>query len=525
RGQRRAGRVHRRDHRRGNQLRAHHRQLPRARRADHAGLPLSEAGAVLRRRARAPVRAVAGRGPGHRHHQGQLRRRHGLGPVHAVELPHLGQGRRRRRPPRPARRHQRHLRLHRQLLRRPRLAARATGGRARRPRPGRARPGAGLAATEVDARRTGGTGLCPARRRAATGQCRGARDPGRLRRRRRPRILDRLPQLLRHHPLQPLADVRDGRAPAGAGDPRRGRRAAGSRRRMSAARCARLLVAACAAAGIAACGSTPPKPPPPGTKVVVENHGTAGKRSNPPRRSPYPPAQEDLSKRGNYVAGGLYAPGVKDSAPEGGIPDVHLIPEPEVRAEARSKYGNRSPYKVLGKSYYVRDSAEGYDEVGIASYYGSKFHGRRTSSLEVYDMYAFTAAHKTLPLPSYARVTNLGNGQSVVVRVNDRGPFHDGRIIDLSYAAAVKLGVDRAGTARVRVVGLSPGEKARVEHAAGAAAVQEAPRPAAAEPLPESPMDALVGELPAQLVASAAPVASGPSAAPLPPAQPSVAPG
>ena len=296
---------------------------------------------------------------------------------------------------------------------------------------------------------------------------------------------------------------------------------------MSAARCARLLAAACAAAGIAACGSTPPKSPPPGTKVVVENHGTAGKRSNPPRRSPYPPAQEDLSKRGNYVAGGLYAPGVKDSAPEGGIPDVHLIPEPEVRAEPRSKYGNRSPYKVLGKSYYVRDSAEGYDEVGIASYYGSKFHGRRTSSLEVYDMYAFTAAHKTLPLPSYARVTNLGNGQSVVVRVNDRGPFHDGRIIDLSYAAAVKLGVDRAGTARVRVVGLSPGENARVEHDAVAAAVQEAPRPAAVEPLPESPMDALVGELPAQLVASAAPVAGGPSAAPPAPApaQPPVAPG
>ena len=298
---------------------------------------------------------------------------------------------------------------------------------------------------------------------------------------------------------------------------------------MSAARCARLLAAACAAAGIAACGSTPPKSPPPGTKVVVENHGTAGKRSNPPRRSPYPPAQEDLSKRGNYVAGGLYAPGVKDSAPEGGIPDVHLIPEPEVRAEPRSKYGNRSPYKVLGKSYYVRDSAEGYDEVGIASYYGSKFHGRRTSSLEVYDMYAFTAAHKTLPLPSYARVTNLGNGQSVVVRVNDRGPFHDGRIIDLSYAAAVKLGVDRAGTARVRVVGLSPGENARVEHDAVAAAVQEAPRPAAVEPLPESPMDALVGELPAQLVASAAPVASGPSATPpgpaSAPAQPPVAPG
>ena len=206
---------------------------------------------------------------------------------------------------------------------------------------------------------------------------------------------------------------------------------------------------------LAACGSRPPASPPPQTKVVVENHGTLDQPRAP--RSPYAPAQEDLSKRGDYTAGGLYAPGVRDSAPEGGIPDVHLIPEPEVRAEPRSRYGNRSPYKVLGKSYRVRDSAEGYREVGIASYYGNKFHGRRTSNLEVYDMYAFTAAHKTLPLPSFARVTNLSNRKSVVVRVNDRGPFHDGRIIDLSYAAAVKIGLDRAGTAKVEVVGLGPG--------------------------------------------------------------------
>src|SRR5678815_1754148 len=101
---------------------------------------------------------------------------------------------------------------------------------------------------------------------------------------------------------------------------------------------------------------------------------------------------------------------------------------------------------IRDRTHGVLPSAEGYDETGIASFYGNKFHGRRTSSLEVYDMYAFSAAHKTLPLPSFARVTNLANGKSVIVRVNDRGPFHDGRIIDLSYAAAVKLGVDRAGT-------------------------------------------------------------------------------
>src|SRR5690606_7777406 len=174
------------------------------------------------------------------------------------------------------------------------------------------------------------------------------------------------------------------------------------------------------------CGSTPPKTPPPTTKVIIENHGEFDTR---PRRkvSPYPPAQEDLSKRGDYTAGGLYAPGVRDSAPDE-LPQVHLIPEPDVVVEPRSRYGNRSPYTVLGKSYSVLDTPAGYVEQGIASYYGNKFHGRRTSSLEVYDMYAFTAAHKTLPLPSFARVTNLENGESVIVRVNDRGPFHEGRI-------------------------------------------------------------------------------------------------
>src|SRR5690606_31872197 len=104
----------------------------------------------------------------------------------------------------------------------------------------------------------------------------------------------------------------------------------------------------------------------------------------------------------------------------------------------------------------VLDRADGYVEEGLASYYGRKFHGRRTSSQEVYDMYAFTAAHKTLPLPSFVRVTNLDNGRSVVVRGNDRGPFHKGRIIDLSYAAAVKLGYRDKGTARVRVEALQP---------------------------------------------------------------------
>ncbi|MDQ3038782.1 MAG: septal ring lytic transglycosylase RlpA family protein, partial [Pseudomonadota bacterium] len=172
--------------------------------------------------------------------------------------------------------------------------------------------------------------------------------------------------------------------------------------------------------------------------------------------SPYAPATEDLATRGNYVAGGLYLPGVADTVPDE-IPDVDAIPEPEVRDEPRSRGGNRD-YSVLGKRYQVMDQQDGYVESGQASYYGKKFHGRRTSSQEVYDMYAFTAAHKTLPLPSYARVTNLDNGKSIVVRVNDRGPFHAGRVIDLSYAAAVKLGYRDRGTARVEVRALKPGD-------------------------------------------------------------------
>lgn len=120
-------------------------------------------------------------------------------------------------------------------------------------------------------------------------------------------------------------------------------------------------------------------------------------------------------------------------------------------AEPMARYGNHSPYTVLGKTYTVLPSSRGYQERGIASWYGSKFHGRRTSSGEPYDMHLATAAHKSLPLPTYAEVINLDNGRKMIVKINDRGPFHDDRIIDLSYAAAIKLGVDQSGTARVEV--------------------------------------------------------------------------
>jgi len=171
--------------------------------------------------------------------------------------------------------------------------------------------------------------------------------------------------------------------------------------------------------------------------------------------SPYPPAREDPSKRGDYVAGGRYAPHIQDRAPDH-IPNVDAIPEPIVEALPLSRYGNTSPYQVEGRNYYVLNDATGFVETGLASYYGTKFHGRRTSSQEVYDMYAFTAAHKSLPLPSFARITNLDNGRSVVVRVNDRGPFHDGRVVDLSYAAAVKLGIHEMGLGWVEIRALTP---------------------------------------------------------------------
>jgi rare lipoprotein A len=139
--------------------------------------------------------------------------------------------------------------------------------------------------------------------------------------------------------------------------------------------------------------------------------------------------------------------------------DVSRIPEPVPKIEPRSLYGNKSPYTVLGRTYRVLPDVRGYDERGIASFYGAKFHGYKTSSLEDYDMYAFSAAHKTLPLPSYARVTNLANGKSVIVRINDRGPFHDNRLIDLSYAAAVKIGVWPSGTAMVEVRAIDPAHR------------------------------------------------------------------
>jgi rare lipoprotein A len=176
-----------------------------------------------------------------------------------------------------------------------------------------------------------------------------------------------------------------------------------------------MRAAACLAMAllVAACGTSPPRrESPPGASV-------------PPRTAPAPR-------------------------------ELDSIPDAVPRHEPRSARGNPASYEVLGRRYHVLASAEGYRERGVASWYGPDFHARATSSGEPYDMYAMTAAHKTLPIPAYARVTNLANGRSVVVRINDRGPFVANRIIDLSYTAAHKLDMTRAGTTFVEVEVLTP---------------------------------------------------------------------
>lgn len=167
----------------------------------------------------------------------------------------------------------------------------------------------------------------------------------------------------------------------------------------------------------------------------------------------------------------------QDSAPSERR-DLSSIPDAVPRDEPRSRYGNPASYKVLGKRYHVMRDSEGYVEKGIASWYGTKFHGRRTSSGERYDMYAMTAAHKSLPLPTYVQVTNLKNGRRVIVKVNDRGPFHDNRIIDLSYSAAYRLGILGKGTGFVELRAIDPSEPEPVTRVATR---EEAPAPEADE--------------------------------------------
>ena len=176
----------------------------------------------------------------------------------------------------------------------------------------------------------------------------------------------------------------------------------------------------------------------------------AGCASAPPADEPAPakPPPEPQSKGGYY----------KDDGPEEKPPaNLAEVPDAQPRSEPLHRWANR-PYRVFGTDYVPLAELRPFRQRGLASWYGKRFHGNKTASGEPYDMYAMTAAHPTLPIPSYVRVTHLGNKRSVVVRVNDRGPFHPGRIIDLSYAAAFKLGFIQAGSAQVEVESIVPGQ-------------------------------------------------------------------
>ena len=149
---------------------------------------------------------------------------------------------------------------------------------------------------------------------------------------------------------------------------------------------------------------------------------------------------------------------VRDGPPQAVPPGLEDLPDPVPAHDLPSPFGNPASYQVFGNTYKTLASAAGYQAEGLASWYGAKFHGLRTSSGETYDMYKLTAAHRSLPIPTYVRVTNLDNGRQTLVRVNDRGPFHAERILDLSYAAAVKLGFVHQGIAKVRIEALAVGK-------------------------------------------------------------------
>ena len=196
-------------------------------------------------------------------------------------------------------------------------------------------------------------------------------------------------------------------------------------------------------------------------------------------------SQASASKSGN----GRYAMD-SDAYPEL-PPDVSDVPDAVPRVEPLARSGNRPTYEVWGKTYHVLPNADGYAERGVASWYGKKFHGYATDRGEIYDMYKMSAAHRSLPLPTYARITNLDNDRSVIVKVNDRGPFHGDRLIDLSYAAAARLDILRNGTGRVRVEAIDP------------VAWQANQRKAGQSQQPGEPATALAAQTPSQPVSRA----------------------
>lgn len=232
---------------------------------------------------------------------------------------------------------------------------------------------------------------------------------------------------------------------------------------------------------LAACGTQAPRP--------VEGRGEA-----PAAVSPAPSFRSEVKKPAAAIkySGGFY----KDDGPGDQPPPEVLdaIPDAVPKAEPLHRFAN-NPYSVLGKDYVPLRDGRPYKARGIGSWYGRKFHGQKTSSGEPYDMYGMTAAHPTLPIPSYVRVSNPANGKSVVVRVNDRGPFHSGRLIDLSWTAAWKLGYIGEGSTVVEVESVLPGQTLAAATAparpAGSSSATEAEDPiaalAAAQPEPPLP--------------------------------------
>ncbi|MCC2655240.1 MAG: lipoprotein [Panacagrimonas sp.] len=215
----------------------------------------------------------------------------------------------------------------------------------------------------------------------------------------------------------------------------------------------RLGLAAVAALSLAACSTAPPRRPAPPRQVSIPPPKVSVIR--PPAPAPRAPQQKQQQPDpGPAPLWEKDGPPRPEDIPEGLAELEELVPQDE----PLSPGGNMKSYEVFGHKYHVLASAEGFRETGLASWYGKKFHGRKTSNGERYDMFALSGAHKNLPLPCYVRVTNLGNGKSVIVRINDRGPFHSGRIIDLSYAAAVKL--DTVGKiATVEIEAITPGRE------------------------------------------------------------------
>jgi rare lipoprotein A len=273
-----------------------------------------------------------------------------------------------------------------------------------------------------------------------------------------------------------------------------------------------------ASALVAGCGSVPVAP---GTTPAPADPGAVARPVPPRDAAPpvaRPPAPRPPAPRGSRGGGYYLDDGPGDDPPT----DLAAIPDAVPRAEPLHRAANR-PYVVFGRRYVPRPELGEHRERGVASWYGRKFHGRPTSSGERYDMYGMTAAHPTLPIPSYVRVTNLRNGRAVVLRVNDRGPFLHRRVIDLSYTAAYKLGYVEAGSAEVEVELLTPAGSAPrpAQTAVRADVADRAAAPAApvgTEPMPEPMLAQAAGErLSIETLVDDRPLAEAPA---FPPASP-----